>query len=97
MDQARGRRHTKQRGHLGTAAGLPVDHDAVGVAAEVGDVLAHPFERIDQVRHADVGGVLVRRPADLRGIEEAKDVEAMIYRDLDDIMVARHLRALVRR
>ena len=97
MDEARGRRHAEQRGDLGAAAGLPVDHDAIGVAAEVGDILAHPLERVDQVRHANVDGVLVGRAADLGGVEEAQDVEAVIDGDLHDVVVAGHLRAFMRR
>ena len=54
------------------------------------------LQRRDQIRHADVHGIFIRRAADFRDIEEAKNVEAVIDGDLHDIVMPRHLRAFVR-
>ena len=96
MEQSRRRRHAHQGGHLGAAARLAVDHDLVGIAAEIGDVLAHPAKRRNQVGHADVHRIGIGRPADLGQIEESEDVEAVIDRHRHDIVMPRHLRAFVR-
>ena len=47
----------------------PVDHHAVGIAAEIGDVLVHPAQRRDQIGHADIDGILIGRAADLGDVE----------------------------
>ena len=96
MEQPRCRGHAHQRGHLGAAAGLAIDHDVVRIAAEIGDVVAHPCERGDQIGHADIDRICIGRAADLGDIEEAEHIEAMIDRHLHHIMMARHLRAFVR-
>ena len=96
MEQPRRRGHAHQRGHLGAAARLAVDHHPVGIAAEIGDVVANPAQRRDQVGHADVDRIGISRPADLGQIEESEDIEAVIDRHLDDIMMPRHLRSFVR-
>ena len=96
MEQPRRRRHAHERGHFGAAARLAVDHDLVGVAAEIGDVVADPAKRRDQVGHSDVYRIGISRPADLGQIEESEDVEPVIDRHLDDIMMPRHLRSFVR-
>ena len=36
----------------GASAGLAKERDSAGVAAELGDVVPHPFEGEDQVEHA---------------------------------------------
>ncbi len=69
----------------------------VGIAAEIGDVVANPAQRRHQVGHADVHRIGISRPADLGQIEESEDIEAVIDRHLDDVMMPRHLRAFVRR
>ena len=51
------RRHRHQRGDLRAAAGLAEHHDVARVAAELGDVVAHPAQRQHQVEHAGVAGV----------------------------------------
>ena len=65
MDEPCGGRHAEKRGDLGAAARLPVNHDAVGVSSEIGNILAYPLERSDEVRHADIYGVLVSRASNL--------------------------------
>lgn len=47
-ESARGR-HRHQRRRLTAAAGLAEDRDAVGIAAEALDVVAHPRERRDEI------------------------------------------------
>jgi len=65
VDKAGRRGHAQQGGDLGAAARLAVNHNAVGIAAEVGDVLVDPLERSDEVHHAAIHRVGVRRAADL--------------------------------
>ena len=96
MEQSRRRRHAHQAGHLGAAARLAVDHDVVRIAAEIGDVVADPAKRRNQVGHADVDRVGIGRSANLGQIEESEHVEAVIDRHGHDVVMPRHLRAFVR-
>ena len=57
MEEAVSRRHGHERGAFGATSRLAKDQDAGRVAAELGDVLAHPFERENQVEHAHIAGV----------------------------------------
>ena len=97
MKQARRGRHAQQRRHFRTATGLAIDHDAIGITAEVGDVLVDPSQRRDEIRHPDVCRIFVSRSADLRRIEEPENVQAMIDGDLHHVVMSRHLRAFMRR
>ena len=96
MEEPLGRRHAHQRGHLRSAARLAVNHHPVGIAAEVGDVLLHPLQRRHQVGHADIHRILIGRSANLRHVEEAQNIQAVIDGDLHNIVMPRHLRAFVR-
>ena len=73
MEESRGRGHAHQSGNLGAAAGLAVDHYAVGIAAEVGDVVMDPAQRRDQIGHADVDRIGISGAADLREVEESRE------------------------
>ena len=95
MKESRGRGHAHQRGDLGAAARLAVDHHAVRIAAEVGDVVMNPLQGRHQIGHAHVDRIGVGGAADLREVEEAENVEAVIDRDLHDVMMPRHLRAFM--
>src|SRR5215510_12189685 len=62
----------------------------VAVTAECGDVLLDPLERAHVVEHADVAriGPLA---AEVREIQITEDVQAMVDRDRDDVVLAREL------
>ena len=69
---------------------------AVRIAAEVRDVLANPAQRRHQVGHADIDRVFICRAADLGQIEESEQVEAVIHRDRNGVVMPRQLRAVLR-
>ena len=54
MKQAFGGGHHHQSANFSTAAGLAEDGDVDGIAAEICDVVAHPFERGDKVEHSKI-------------------------------------------
>ena len=58
-------RHREQRSHFAAAAGLAEDRDGVGIAAELGDVLANPFESVQDVEHAHVARLRKLRTTEL--------------------------------
>ena len=87
--------HAHECGDFGAAAGLAVDHHIVGIAAEIGDIVADPFEGGDEVGHADVDGIGISGAGDFGEVEEAEDIEAVVDGDLDDIMLAGHLGAFM--
>ena len=60
-------------------------------------MLAHPFERGDQVEHAGIAGLGEALAARLRQIEMAEDVQAMVDRHDHDIVALRQPRAVVAR
>ena len=96
MDQSLCRGHPQQRGHLGAAARLAVNHDAVRIAAEIGDVVPNPAKRRHQVGHPDVHRIGIRRPADRGHVEESEDVETVIDRHGHDVVMPGHLRPVLR-
>src|SRR5438105_681292 len=54
MEQSLGLRHGQQRRNLPAAARLAKYRHVVRIAAEVRDVIAHPFERGDDIQLADI-------------------------------------------
>src|ERR1700761_2782433 len=97
MEETRCGWHSHQRRHLRSAARLAIDHHPVRIAAEVLDVLTHPSQSRDQVRHAYIRRVLVCRSAYSGHIQEAQHVQSMIYRNLNYVMVPGHLGPIMRR
>ena len=95
MEQPARRRHRHHRRGLTAAAGLAEDRHAIRIAAEALDVVAHPLERRDQVLHADVGCARPFLAAQAGKMQEAKEVEAVIDGDDDDILFLREIRAVV--
>ena len=95
MKQPLGRGHAHQRADLSGAAGLAPDGHIVGISAEIGDVVANPFERGDNVQHSHVAGLRVTRVTRSGQIEVAEDVEAVIGADHDDIVAGGEIRAVV--
>ena len=59
MEQAGGLRRVHQRVGFAAAAGLTEDRHVVGVTAEGGDVVAHPFQGHHQIHLAVVAGAAV--------------------------------------
>ena len=77
MEQALGRGHAHEGGHLAAAAGLAENQHVVRVAAELGNVVMDPLQGHGQVQHAAVGavGILLAEGGE---VEEADDVQAMV-------------------
>ena len=96
MKQSCRRGHAHQAGDFGAAARLPIDHHGAWIAAEIGDVVADPAQRSDQVGHPYIGGIGIVRAADLGHVEEAQRVETVIDGHLHNIVVPRQLRAFMR-
>src|SRR5262249_59413726 len=74
---------------VGPARRLPEDGDLVRVAAEGGDVVAHPLERAHQVERPEVPRALgvARALAAERGMAEpAERAEAVVEGDDDDVL-----------
>ena len=84
VEEAFRRRHPEQRAHLAAATRLAEHRDVVRVAAEIGDVVAHPLERRDDVEHAGVG-VGVAFAARVAEIEEPEQVEPVIEMHEHDV------------
>ena len=79
---------------LAAAAGLPEDRNAARIAAEIGDVVPHPFQGQHDVHHADVSRARVLA-SEARQIEEPEDVQTMIQRDHNYIAAASQILSVV--
>ena len=95
VKQAFCRGHRHQGGHFSAAAGLPEDRDIARIAAEIGDVIPHPFERQHDIAMPGVAGIGIFRAADIGEIKIAENIEPMVDRDHNDVAFARHVRAVV--
>ena len=96
VEQALGARHGEEGADLSAAARLAEDRDVAGIAAEAGGMLAHPFERGDEIEQAGIarlGEALAVR----RQVEMAEDVEPVIDRDDHDVVAPREVHAVVAR
>ena len=97
MEESVRGRHREQCRDFPAAAGLTEDRHVAGIATEFADVIAHPFERLDDVEHADITRRRKLRAALLGQIRKTEHVQAVIERDDDDIAVAREIRAVRQR
>ncbi len=95
MEQAFGFRHGLQSAHLATTAGLPKNRHTTGIAAKRPYVIAYPFERRDQIQHSGIARLRVFGAADLREVQEAECVDAVIHAHDHHVMLARQFRAVV--
>ena len=86
-------RHRKQCRNLPATARLAKHHHVARVAAKLCDVVAHPFERKDDVEHAGVAGAGKVRPARVFERGESQHVEPMIDRDDHDVAASREVGA----
>ena len=73
-------RHTHQRTYLSTTTRLSEDSDIRGIASEVSDVVAYPFECLYDIEHTHIARIFVFI-RDCREIEEAEDIETMVDAD----------------
>ena len=98
MEEARRGRHAHQRGDLRSAARLAVDHHPIRDLRRSWRYSPEPTstQRQDPSSRHSLSPHKPTPPISAR-IEEAEDIEPVIHRDLHDVMVPRHLRALVRR
>ncbi len=87
MEQAFACRHRHHGRDLAAAAGLAEDRHVGRIAAEFGDVVAHPFERRDQIEHAGIGAVGELRQQ-LPEIEKAERVQPVVDRDQHHVAAA---------
>ncbi len=95
VKQALGPRHSHQRRDLPASARLAENHDPARIAAKVGDVVADPLQDGDQVQQPRVGGTRVFFTAELRQVQVAEDVQAVVVVDHDDVLVPGQVLALV--
>ena len=72
VEQAARRRHGQQDADLPAAARLAEDRHVAGIAAEPLDIVAHPFERGDEVEHAGIAGLRVALAADIGEVRESR-------------------------
>ena len=93
MKKPLGRRHSHQHADLSASAGLAENRDVAGIAAESRGVVANPFEGGNDIELADVARVRELLSADSREIQVAKNGEAVVDRDHDDVMFSRELLA----
>ena len=94
VKEAPGLRRGQERVHLAAPAGLAEDRDVPGIAAEVLDVVPHPFERRHDVEQTHVSRGRESLASDGREVEEADGAEAVVEADDDDV-VAREVLAVV--
>ena len=95
--QVPGERRCHQRTDRDRSGRFPRDRDAVGVAAEHGDILLYPPERGHLVEQPVVtGGVVRRLLGEFRMNEETENISPVIDRDGDNAL-ARHIRAVITR
>ena len=93
MEQALAGRHRHHGRDLSAAAGLAEDRHVARVAAELADIVAHPFERRDEIEHAGVGSVRKLRQQ-LAEIKEAERIQPMVNRHHDHVAAPRQPRAV---
>src|SRR5678815_3475115 len=91
MEESLGGRHREQRTDFACATRLAHDRYVIRVAAEGRDVVAHPLQRGHYIQNPGV------RRADLRKVKETKRVETMVDAEHHDIVLPRHVRAVVHR
>ena len=70
------------------ARGVTADRHGIGVAAEPGDVVAHPAQRLDDVEQSEVRRVPLPRVV----ADEAEQAEPIGHRDDDDAVLAHERR-----
>jgi hypothetical protein len=95
VEQALCVRHAHQRAHLAAPAGLAEDRHVAGIAAEIRDVVSHPFECGDRVEHPNVAGMRVFLAAQFAQIQISEHVEAMIYCHHDDVVLSGKIAAVI--
>jgi hypothetical protein len=99
MEEPGGRGHGHEGGAFGSSAGLTKDEDAGGIAAEGSDVVADPLEGEYEIELADVAGVaeeiVGRGRGELREVEVAEEVEAVVESDDNDIATVGEADAIV--
>ncbi len=95
-EEALRRGNREKGGHRIAARGLAEDRDVVRVAAEPGDVLAHPGERCDLVAEAEVGLERALRRGELGEVEIAEGAEPVVEVHEDDLALAHQGLAEVR-
>ena len=87
--------HGHKRCAFCAAAGLTENRDAAGIAAEISDVVAHPFEREDEIELANVAGVGEFLAAKFGEVKITKTVETMVAGDDHDVAALAEAHAVV--
>ncbi len=88
-------RHGHERANLASASGLPEDRHVGGVAAEIRNIVPHPFERSHQVEHSRIGRV--RELVAVFGeIQISESVQPVVEADQDDITSPGNALAIIR-
>jgi hypothetical protein len=95
MEQSLCGGHRQQDTDLPTAARLSEHRDVIRITAELRDVVSNPAERMDDVEHADVTGYGEFRATEFSQVREAQRIEAVVYRDNNDVTAAAKVAAVV--
>lgn len=88
------RRHRHQDGDFAATARLAEDRDQVGIASKLRHVIAHPFERLDDIEHADAAGEREIRASLLADISKAEHVQTVVQADDYDFAAMSKIGAL---
>lgn len=93
MEQPGCGRHRHQAADLPAATRLAEDSDVAGITAEGRDVVADPLQCLDEVEQSDIARVcIVGR--ELRELEVAEQIEAVIQGDNHDVALVGQPRAV---
>ena len=95
MKESLGAGHGANDADFASPAGLAENRDVRRIAAKIGDVVVHPSQRGDYIKHSDVSGLRERLACNTAEVEVAKDIQAMIYRHDDDITPHCQMRSIV--
>ena len=72
-----------------------MDQHIAGVASEIRDVVAHPFEHRDVIQHARISGVRVSFTAQLGEVEKAENIQPVVVRHHNHIVIAGQIFAVI--
>ena len=88
MEQTRRRRRGHQGRDFPAPARLAEDGDVARIAAELGGVVMHPAQRLDDVELADIAAV-GEAGIEVGQVEVAEGVEPVVHRDHDHVAPVR--------
>ena len=87
--------HCHQRADLSAPARLSEHRDIARIAAEIGDVVANPFQHRDDIEHAGITRSGVLLPSRLGEIQVAKHVETVVAGNHDNVSALRQIMPVI--